>query len=143
MNNIKANACASNNLPVQRGCMDTLKIKSEALSFILAASANTHPHEFIGLLRKNEKGEISEVLVLPRSTYGKGFSSVDFHMLPLLSNSCGSVHSHPSGAPLPSRGDLLFFSHTGNDHIIVSRPYTKEGARAYGANGKQKELIIV
>ncbi|MCX6777986.1 MAG: metalloprotease [Candidatus Micrarchaeota archaeon] len=121
----------------------TIRIKREALEFALHAARNTYPEEFIGLLRKNTQGEISEILVIPRSTYGRGFSSIDLTMIPYTSNHCGSVHSHPSRAGRPSRGDLLSFSHFGSINLIVFYPFTQNDVAAYDSEGKKLEFEVV
>jgi proteasome lid subunit RPN8/RPN11 len=120
-----------------------IKIKREALEFALHAARNTYPEEFIGLLRKNTQGEISEILVIPRSTYGKGFSNVDMTMVPYTSNHCGSVHSHPSRVARPSSGDLLSFSRFGEVNIILAYPFTERDAAAYDSRGKPLTLEVV
>lgn len=120
-----------------------VRIRREALEFALHAAKNTYPDEFIGLLRDNKEGEITHVLVLPRSVYGKGYSSIDFTMVPMFAHACGSIHSHPVGDARPSRGDRLFFSRTGKVHIIIGYPYGENDARAYDAEGKGLVLEVV
>ncbi len=120
-----------------------VKIKREALELALHAAKNNYPDEFIALLRDDSKGTITLVLVLPRSTYGQGFSSIDFTMVPSLSHSCGSFHSHPSPANRPSRGDLRFFSRSGKVHIIAGYPYGISDAKAYDQDGKEIPLEVV
>ncbi|MEW6329065.1 MAG: Mov34/MPN/PAD-1 family protein, partial [Candidatus Micrarchaeota archaeon] len=102
---------------------EKVRIKRVAFELILGVSRNLYPNEFIGLLRKNKRGIISEVLVLPQSTYGKGFSSINLYMIPMHGNYHGSVHSHPSRSAFPSRGDLHFFDRLGSVHIIVAYPF--------------------
>ncbi|MFH1470298.1 MAG: Mov34/MPN/PAD-1 family protein [Candidatus Micrarchaeota archaeon] len=119
-----------------------VKIKREAIELALHASKNTYPDEFIALLRDDNEGTITHILVLPRSTYGKGFSSVDFHMLPMFSHSCGSFHSHPVPDARPSRGDRLFFGRLGKVHIIAGYPYREQDARAYDRDGKSIALEV-
>jgi len=120
-----------------------IKIKKNVLEFILSASKNTYPREFIGLLRKNEKDEISEVLIIPRSTYGRGFSAVDLTMVPYTSKYCGSIHSHPLPSFRPSKNDLLFFSKMGGIHIVASYPFFRENVHAYNEKGEELKFIIV
>ncbi len=122
---------------------DKVRIKRVAFELILGVSRNLYPNEFIGLLRKNKRGVVSEVLVLPQSTYGKGFSSINLYMIPMYGNYHGSVHSHPSRVPYPSRGDLQFFDRLGSVHVIVAYPFREEDARAFDREGKEIELEIV
>jgi len=120
-----------------------LRIKRAALEFMLTLARNMYPREFIGLLRENEKKEISEVLLLPRSTYGRGFSSLDHYMVPYTVKYVGSVHSHPTPNARPSAGDLLSFSKTGGVHIIVAYPFTENNIGVYSNNGEKLEYEVV
>jgi proteasome lid subunit RPN8/RPN11 len=96
-------------------------IREAALELILGASRETYPREFIALLR-GEGDLIEEVLVVPASVYGSGFSSLRRHMLPMDRSVIGSVHSHPSGNHAPSKGDLFSFGKRGGFHLIVRFP---------------------
>ena len=113
-----------------------------ALDFMLHAARNTFPDEFAGLLRKNKKGQISEVLVIPQTIYGESYSSINFLNVPYTSGHCGSVHSHTSRNPLPSRADLAFFKATGDIHIIIAYPFTVGAIRAYDSKGKALPIKI-
>jgi proteasome lid subunit RPN8/RPN11 len=119
-----------------------VKIKREALELALHAAKSTYPDEFIALLRDDEQGTITHILLLPRSTYGQGFSSIDFNMVPMLSHSCGSIHSHPAPNNSPSRGDKMFYARMGRVHIILGYPYGENSARAFDKDGKELPLAI-
>lgn len=120
-----------------------LRITADAFDFIAQACRNTHPEEFIGLLRKNKQGVVNVVLIIPMSEFGEGFSSVNFNMLPLGANYCGSVHSHPNGYAVPSKQDRLFFSKMGGLHLIMGAPYDVRSAKSYDDSGKRIGLEIV
>jgi proteasome lid subunit RPN8/RPN11 len=120
-----------------------IKIKKTALEFMLNMARNMYPREFIGLLRENKRKEIYEVLLLPRSTYGRGFSSLDHYMVPYTVKYAGSVHSHPTPNPRPSAGDLLSFSRTGGIHIIVAYPFNESSFAVYNLKGEQLEFEVV
>ena len=55
----------------------------------------------------------------------------------------GTVHSHPSGIPKPSGGDLETFGKHGRIHIIIAYPFGDDTWRAYNANGEEVGLEIV
>ncbi|MEM4390083.1 MAG: Mov34/MPN/PAD-1 family protein [Candidatus Micrarchaeia archaeon] len=120
-----------------------IAIKRRAFAFALEAARRTYPREFIGLLRKNRQGIVSEVLIIPLSTFGHDFSSIDLTMVPALSRACGSVHSHPKGPARPSPADLAFFSRTGDVHIILGYPFVEKNARAYDSTGRPLSLRTV
>jgi proteasome lid subunit RPN8/RPN11 len=109
---------------------------------IKEGSRNVFPNEFIALLRKDKNGVVSELLIFPRTTYGRGFSSLDMGMVPLLSNHCGSVHSHPTPSNRPSKRDLLFFQRLGGIHMIISHPFEDDDIAVYDAQGKRLLLEI-
>jgi proteasome lid subunit RPN8/RPN11 len=97
-------------------------VKEAALQFLLEASQNIYPREFVGLLR-GEGDLISEILVLPASIYGEGFARVKWAVVPIDKSIVGSVHSHPSPNNSPSRGDLTYFRKTGKTHLIAGHPF--------------------
>jgi proteasome lid subunit RPN8/RPN11 len=120
-----------------------IKIKRAAMEFMLNLARNMYPREFIGLLRENRKKEISEVLLLPRSVYGKSFSSFDQYMVPYTVKYAGSVHSHPTPNARPSAGDLITFSRTGGVHIIIAYPFTEASMGVYTNKGERVEFEVV
>ena len=119
-----------------------VKITRTALEFLLEAAKNTYPEEFVGLLRKNKRGVISEVLVIPQSVYGEDYSSINLWNVPYTSGHCGSVHSHPGWSARPSEEDLEFFRSTGEVHLIACRPFTASSIRAYDSTGKELRLKV-
>ena len=118
------------------------KITAEALEFILRAAKGAFPDEFSGLLRKNKNGEIAEILIIPQTTRGRNFSSMNLYNIPYTSHHCGSVHSHPSPNPRPSKEDLAFFKATGELHIIAAYPFSPASLRAYDSDGNQIGLKL-
>ena len=122
--------------------MQEVRLTQPALDFILHASRSTFPQEFAGLLRKNRKGEIAEVLVIPQSVYGDDFSSINLWNVPYTSRHCGSVHSHPGWSARPSEEDIDFFKMTGTVHIIACRPFIPSSVRAFDQDGKELAIKI-
>ena len=120
-----------------------VQLAKEAAELICGAARNLAPNEFGAFLRKNKEGIISEVLIVAQTVWGKGFASFHLNNLPLYSNTCGSVHSHPSYSARPSQGDLLFFSRRGGIHLIVKAPFGLEDIVAYDEKGRKLDLEIV
>ena len=117
-----------------------MKIKKEALEFILGVSKRFYPDEFGGLLR-GAGDLIEEVLVIPASTYGKDFVTTRFDMVPIDHSIIGSVHSHPAYGFLPSKADLEFFRKIGFVHLIARKPYCGvEDIAAYDREGTRIHL---
>lgn len=118
-----------------------IKIRRKALLFILDAAKGAFPNEFIGLLRARGNA-VTEVLVLPGSTYAETFSSITEYLVPIDKSIAGSVHSHPSRSNKPSRADLRFFSEKGRIHIIVKYPFTESDVAVYDSSGNALGFAI-
>jgi proteasome lid subunit RPN8/RPN11 len=107
--------------------MSVVVIKREALEHILRNASVMHPREMILLLRgKTSKSQvtITDLIVPPLATHGRGFSGFQPYMLPMDFSIMGTVHSHPSGVAKPSLEDL---HHSfGRIIMIVAFPYNKE-----------------
>jgi len=123
--------------------MKEARIAREAFDFLATASANTYPNEFLGLLRANEEGLITEVLVFPLTVNARNYSFLNTTMIPWTVHYSGSVHSHPSSCNCPSQADLVFFSRFGNTHIIIAYPFNESSAKAYNSGGEELRLKIV
>lgn len=117
-----------------------MKIRREALEFILEAGRNLYPREFAGLLR-GDKELIKEVLILPGTKQWFDSASINLNMLPIDLSVIGSIHSHPGASNRPSRADLIFFSKLGSVHGIVCQPYTLESLRFYDRSGGEVEVV--
>jgi len=116
----------------------------EILEMILESARRLHPKETILLLRgKASKNivSVSEVLIPPLATYGKGFSAFPAHMLPIDFSMIGTAHSHPTGNLKPSVEDQ---NHSmGKIMIIVTFPYMgKDNAAAYNREGEKLTLEV-
>jgi len=130
---------------------DLLGIAGETLEFILDASAETHPNEYMGFLRANEASKlgldrdgqvITDVVVVPGTESNPVSASVNPIMQHNDIQSVGSVHSHPNGVLRPSDADLATFTR-GKVHIIVGAPYDWTDWQAFDSDGKQTELDVL
>ncbi|MCS7132025.1 MAG: Mov34/MPN/PAD-1 family protein [Hadesarchaea archaeon] len=117
-------------------------IEREALIFMLEVSRKSHPYEFAGVLRA-KGGLVREVLVLPGTHSSNRSALLRLHMLPIDRSACGTVHSHPSPDPRPSREDLTLFAKFGRVHIIIAYPYDESSWRAYDHRGEGISLEII
>jgi len=116
-------------------------IARDTLRFILEASRSSQPMEFAGLLQVDEE-IITEVLILPGTENSRMSALVRLYMLPNMAVA-GSVHSHPSGQLRPSEPDLIFFSRTGDYHIIVGPPFDENSWVCFDGAGKQRDLAVL
>ncbi len=116
-------------------------IARDTLRFILEASRSSMPEEFAGLLQA-EGDIITEVLILPGTESSRMSALIRLYMLPNM-QVAGSVHSHPSSDIRPSKPDILFFSRTGDYHIIAGPPFDLESWACYNAEGEVRRLPIL
>lgn len=120
-------------------------MRRDMFEMILEGARRLHPRETILLLRGKTKGDVLnvvEVLIPPFATHGRGFSAFPTHMLPMDFSIIGSAHSHPSGNPRPSVGDLNYSM--GKIIVIVAFPYYGiENAAVYNREGKELTLELV
>ena len=133
-------------------------IADETLEFILETCADSHPNEFMGLLRAEEVSSprlrfdgqkpgsgrvITDVLIIPGTKSGEAMASLREEMIPTNAGGVGTVHSHPSGSTRPSEEDLRTFGRKGVRHIIVGGPYDRDSWRCYDAEGDTVELDVL
>ncbi|MEA2054524.1 MAG: Mov34/MPN/PAD-1 family protein [Candidatus Thermoplasmatota archaeon] len=119
---------------IERSCIDLIK----------ESARSVYPKEFAGLLSVGEdKGIISEVVLLPGTISGDSHAIFQLHMAPVDYSIVGTVHSHPSPYPTPSDADLHLFEKYGKVHIIVARPYDDNSWKAYNFKGKDIKLEVV
>lgn len=116
-------------------------IARDTLQFILEASRSSLPVEFAGLLSV-EDDIISDVLILPGTENSKMSTLVRLYMLPNM-HVAGSVHSHPSGNLVPSEHDIIFFSRTGDYHLIVGPPFDMTSWICYDGTGRRRDLAVL
>lgn len=116
-------------------------IARDTLHFILEASRSSMPEEFAGLLQA-EGDVITEVLVIPGTESSRMSALIRLYMLPNM-QVAGSAPSHPSGSLRPSEEDILFFSRTGDCHIIAGPPFDERSWACYDASGERRELLVL
>jgi proteasome lid subunit RPN8/RPN11 len=116
-------------------------IARDTLRFILEASRSSAPLEFAGLLQV-EGDVITEVLILPGTESSRMSALIRLYMLPNM-QVVGSAHSHPSANLLPSEQDILFFSRTGDYHIIVGPPFDESSWVCYDGAGSRRSLSVL
>jgi len=130
---------------------EILGIAEETLDFALESSRQTHPNEYMGLLRGqpastldlDERGTvITDVLIIPGTSSNSVSATVQTNMIPNDSKSLGSVHSHPNGVIRPSDADLRTFG-KGDVHIIIGAPYGRDDWRAFDRNGEPTTLDVL
>lgn len=117
-------------------------IREDTLEMVLDAARESHPNEFGALLRAEEE-IITELLLVPGTIGGSSHAIFQLHMMPIDFSVVGTVHSHPSPHPLPSRDDMEFFQRVGYVHLIVAHPYDGTSWRAWDRRGEPYPLDVV
>lgn len=118
-------------------------VRRSLLRSALACGASALPNEFGGMLRSEEPGVITDLVLLPGTTAGHRHANLQLWMLPADFSIVGTVHSHPSGALHPSEADLQLFHHWGLRHMILGRPFTQGCWRAYDGRGQEVRLQVI
>lgn len=130
---------------------EILGIAEATLEFVLSASRETHPNEYMGLLRGEDARRlgldrdgtvITDVLVIPGTKSNPVSATVQTSQVPNDATSIGSVHSHPNGVLAPSDADLATFG-SGTVHIIVGAPYRRGDWRAFDRTGEPTTLPVL
>lgn len=130
---------------------DVIGIAEDALTFALEASRETHPNEYMGLMRGEPAEEVgvrgdglvvTDVLVIPGTESNPVSATVRTSMIPNDFSAVGSVHSHPNGVLEPSQADLATFG-KGQVHIIIGYPYERNDWVALDREGKRRDLPVV
>jgi len=123
---------------------DAVSISQELLQTIFEGAKNLYPRETILLLRGEKKKNliaVTELLVPPLASYGRGFANIRLHMLPMDFSIVGVAHSHPSGNITPSHADINHFF--GPILMIVGFPFTDEkNVAVYNRNGESLALQV-
>ena len=128
-----------------------LGIAAPALDLVLGAATDSHPNEYMGLLRGEDAEEvgldregvvITEVLVVPATETNPVSATVRTSLVPNDFRMVGSVHSHPNGVLRPSDADLATFTR-GPIHIIVGAPYRERDWRAFDREGTRTDLRVL
>lgn len=119
------------------------KIKKATLLSIVDAAKNTYPNEFFSLLGGDRKKKIIDEFIVVPAQYGKTFTVVKVHLIPFDQKIVGSVHSHPSPNPFPSKGDLNTFSKFGEIHLIIAHPFNLNTVKAFNREGAKVSIGVI
>lgn len=130
---------------------EVIGIAADTLEFALEASAETHPDEYMGMLRGEDARTlgldrdgtvVTDVLVIPGTESGPTSATVKENMIPNDLRGVGSIHSHPNGVLRPSDADLRTFGR-GSVHLILGAPYDRDCWRAFDNQGEPRELDVL
>ncbi|MUV88707.1 proteasome protein [Halapricum sp. CBA1109] len=130
---------------------EIIGIAESALTFALESSRDSHPNEYMGLLRGEDARKLgldrsgtvlSDVLVIPGTESNPVSATVKTSMVPNDVSAAGSIHSHPNGVLKPSDADLATFG-KGDVHIIVGAPYERGDWQAFDTEGDPIDLPVL
>ncbi|PSP77716.1 proteasome protein [Halobacteriales archaeon QS_1_68_20] len=126
-------------------------IARDTMEFVLEACEDTHPNEYMGILRGTPASRldvdrdgqvVTDVLYIPGTEQNPVSATVKTNMIPNDRRTVGSVHSHPNGVLRPSDEDLATFGR-GEVHIIVGAPYRWGDWRVFDRKGKPRDLEVL
>ena len=122
----------------------SVSVSREILDSIFEGARRLYPKETILMLRGKKSKDtirVTDLIIPPLATYGHGFASYPFHLLPMDLTLVGTVHSHPSGNKSASSVDLNNFF--GRILMIVGYPYrTDHDVVAYNCNGEKVSIQV-
>lgn len=124
---------------------EEVNIDSEVLDEIMEISKEAYPNEFVALLQGKIKDSVLHIdglIFLPGETSSEG-AVMKIFMLPPMSGSIGSVHSHPGYSNQPSQADYHFFAKNGLFHMIIAEPYDVENIASYNSFGERTDFNII
>jgi proteasome lid subunit RPN8/RPN11 len=122
-----------------------VQIDKEVIEEIIQIARKSHPSEFVALLQgkvENHILRIEGLIFLPGETSNEG-GVMKIFMMPLITDSVGSVHSHPGYNANPSKADLRFFAKNGFFHLIIAQPYNEDTIQSYDVSGNLVDYGIV
>ncbi|WP_439026073.1 Mov34/MPN/PAD-1 family protein [Haloarchaeobius sp. DT45] len=126
-------------------------IARDTIEFALEAAEDTHPNEYMGMLRGTDARKlgldtdghvVTDVLVIPGTTSNPVSATLDSNMIPNDMRALGSIHSHPNGVLRPSDADIATFGQ-GTAHIIMGAPYGPDDWRAFDQEGEPRDLPVL
>ncbi|EMA47705.1 proteasome Rpn11 subunit JAMM motif protein [Halococcus morrhuae DSM 1307] len=130
---------------------ELLGIAADTMEFARSAAAETHPNEYMGLLRSQPADEldlddagsvITDVLVIPATESNPVSATVKTSLVPNDMRAAGSIHSHPNGVLRPSAEDRATFG-KGDAHVILGAPYGPDDWRAFDREGDERDLPVL
>jgi proteasome lid subunit RPN8/RPN11 len=129
---------------------EVIGIAADALDFALEAAAETHPNEYMGLLRGEDASQfgldrdgllVTDVLIIPGTVSDPYSATVKTNFVPNDFRAVGSIHSHPNGVLRPSDADLDTFG-SGTAHVIMGHPYGPNDWEAFDQSGDRRDLPV-
>jgi proteasome lid subunit RPN8/RPN11 len=133
------------------GRPSVLGIATDALEFAREAAEDSHPDEYLGLLRAtpakdlgvaDEGYVVTDVLVVPGTETNPVSATFGSSQVPNDLRNVGSIHSHPNGVLAPSDADRAMFG-KGQVHIILGHPYGRDCWRAFDSEGEPRNDLEV
>jgi len=122
-----------------------VRLEESVADGILTYAQDSYPREAILILRGRAEHDeilIDEVVIPPLATHGSGFSTFTPQMLPMDFRLMGVLHSHPSGALMPSIEDLNHIY--GRIMMIVAYPFRSySNIAAFDKEGSRIPVRIV
>jgi proteasome lid subunit RPN8/RPN11 len=133
------------------GSRRVVGIAADALEFAREAARDSHPDEYMGLLRGERADRlgvdgdghvVTDVLVIPATKTSPTSATLQTNLVPNDGRTLGSIHSHPNGVLRPSDEDLQTFGR-GVVHVILGAPYGPDDWRAFDREGEPRELSVL
>lgn len=124
--------------------INEVQIDYRVIDEITKIAIESDPNEYVALLSGKINKDILKItgLIFLPFKASENSAVMQVFMMPLTTNSVGSVHSHPGPSANPSEADLRFFAKNGYFHMIVCRPYSQATIKAYDAFGNPMPFTV-
>ncbi|MFH0977719.1 MAG: Mov34/MPN/PAD-1 family protein [Candidatus Woesearchaeota archaeon] len=130
-------------LPRPQPVRSILLKQSVVLDIIQFAKSN-FPKEFVAVLQgRIVQGTVTVTGIIYQPYVSARSTAIMQMNLPMLSDSVGSVHSHPSASNQPSDQDLQFFGKRGIVNLIIAYPFNPNTLACYDRYGNRMDFSIV
>ncbi len=122
---------------------DRIVLRKEAAIQIIKFARRADPREFSALI----EGKVKDKALVLTSVVYQHFESDErtavIHLnFPISADIRGTVHSHPSRNPLPSRADLRYFNKYSYVNFIICCPYRPQDIHCYDGRGRALPFLI-
>lgn len=122
---------------------ERIVLRKDAAIQIINFARKADPREFSALV----EGKVKDRALVLSSVVYQHFESDErtavIHLdVPMTTNIRGTVHSHPSRNPRPSRADLRYFNKYAYVNFIICYPYRPQDIHCYDGRGRELPFSI-
>jgi len=126
----------------RRAAQEIRCIDHSVIQAAMEASKHTYPNEFAAGLSASGS-TITALTLIPGTRSNFHSASFNYHSILGDFSTVGTIHSHPSGALIPSAPDRRLFASVGRIHVIVGYPFYESDWCAFDRESRRISLSTV